>query len=184
MLITLADLAYYHGDLAQARRHYEQALRIHRQVGNPAWEAVVLSSLGLLALDEGRLAEARSLAEQALAIARTIQGRAVEAVALMTLGKVSWARGPWRGGTAAGRGAVAAACPGHPARFRETLDLCVVARLAAGRVAEAVQLCGSLEALLQSLPSRPELSQRAQSRSRQAASTRGRSLQAVSQVDR
>lgn len=152
VLITLADLAYYHGDLAQARRHYEQALRIHRQVGNPAWEAVVLSSLGLLALDEGRLAEARSLAEQALAIARTIQGRAVEAVALMTLGKVLLGQSDL--GAAARRLAEALRLQralGTRRDSAETLDLCVQVCLAAGRVAEAVQLCGSLEALLQSL---------------------------------
>ena len=60
------------GATVTARRYYEQALAIMREVGDRAGEGVILSNLGALAAALGQSEQARSYYEQALLILQNI----------------------------------------------------------------------------------------------------------------
>jgi tetratricopeptide (TPR) repeat protein len=57
----LARVEHAAGDLAAARRSYEQALQLERQANDPATEQATLFQLGRLALDDGRIEDAARL---------------------------------------------------------------------------------------------------------------------------
>ena len=65
---------------------FEEALALHRRMGDRYREAFVLLSLGNLRRDQGRIDEARSLQEHALGLTREIGYRRVEGQALGNLG--------------------------------------------------------------------------------------------------
>jgi non-specific serine/threonine protein kinase len=62
----LGWVAYLSGDVHAARDRFEAALRAVREVGNRAFEPIVLLSLGACAMEEGRAADAWSLGLEAL----------------------------------------------------------------------------------------------------------------------
>ena len=67
----------------------EQALALHRQLGNPLGEAIALGNLGAVALDQGDYAAAKDYLEQALALDRQLGNPLGEAAALGNLGLVA-----------------------------------------------------------------------------------------------
>ncbi len=82
----LANAERLSGKMEQARGHFEEALAIHREVGDRRNEGKVLGNLGLLSLDQGRMAEACEHLEAALAIQREVGNRRVEGIVLDSLG--------------------------------------------------------------------------------------------------
>ncbi|MBI2568923.1 MAG: tetratricopeptide repeat protein, partial [Candidatus Schekmanbacteria bacterium] len=61
---------------------HEQALVIHREVGNRQFEGIVLGYLATLHQEQGRMEEARQLHEQALVIHREVGNRQFEGIVL------------------------------------------------------------------------------------------------------
>jgi hypothetical protein len=61
------------GDLAAALDYYEQALLIHREVGNRAGEAVTRYNIAMVHRDAGRLVEAVAELELAVALDEAVQ---------------------------------------------------------------------------------------------------------------
>jgi len=58
-LTMMGHIALQRGDIARARKHYEEALNIRRELGE-AWSiAISLNSLGLIALEEGEIDRAQ-----------------------------------------------------------------------------------------------------------------------------
>jgi len=74
------------GRMDEARAHYEQALAIHREVGNRRDEGIALTMLADLDRQQGRMEEARAHCKQALAVHRELGERRFEGKALCTLG--------------------------------------------------------------------------------------------------
>jgi tetratricopeptide (TPR) repeat protein/tRNA A-37 threonylcarbamoyl transferase component Bud32 len=79
--------AYYNsrGDRARARREFEAALAIQREIGFRSAESQTLMNLANLMADEAELGKARDKYEQALAISREIGKSKVEALLLFNL---------------------------------------------------------------------------------------------------
>ncbi|MEU7895193.1 tetratricopeptide repeat protein [Nonomuraea sp. NPDC049152] len=77
------------GRPAEARRHLDLALALHRKVGNPAGEAVSLNHLGVVLRHQGELAQARARHEQAAAVYRKLGNTTDEAAALNGLAKAA-----------------------------------------------------------------------------------------------
>src|SRR6185437_7426015 len=71
-LNNLGALVYGLGQPEEARSYYEQALAIHREVGNRAMEGTTLNNLGTLAHSLGQPEQARAYFDQALAIFQEI----------------------------------------------------------------------------------------------------------------
>ncbi|WHT21202.1 BTAD domain-containing putative transcriptional regulator [Crossiella sp. CA-258035] len=69
MRLSLGTLHWTLGDNHTAARHYEQALRIQRRLGDQDGEFATLNNLGLVCLNLGRLTEARAHLRQAHASA-------------------------------------------------------------------------------------------------------------------
>jgi tetratricopeptide (TPR) repeat protein len=85
----LGLLARNLGQPDEARRYYEQALAIAREVGNRGSEGSTLNSLGLLARNLGQPDEARRYFEQAVGILHEVGNRSGEATALYNLGSLA-----------------------------------------------------------------------------------------------
>ena len=68
--------------------HFEQALAIHREVGNRRMEGIALGNLGNACLDKGRVDDAVIHLTQALEIHREVGNRRDEAIALANLGRL------------------------------------------------------------------------------------------------
>ena len=81
------------GDLAEARRYSEQALRVARAYGDRFLEANPLCALSGIALYQDENARALSLAQSALDIVAATQARSWEAFALLRLGDAELALG-------------------------------------------------------------------------------------------
>jgi hypothetical protein len=64
---------------------YEQALAIHKQVGNRVAEGMTLGNLGHVKFDSGDKQEGILLVEQALEIARQVEDKRQEAIHLKKL---------------------------------------------------------------------------------------------------
>lgn len=88
--VHLADgiLASEQGDIAAARRAYEESLALHRELGEKRGIGGVLCNLAALAVAEEDDAAARTLLEEALVIVREAGSRQFEANVLSTLANV------------------------------------------------------------------------------------------------
>jgi predicted ATPase len=90
---ALGEAAEALGDLAEARRAFEQALALNRQLDEPRWVAAYLAELADIALGEGDSETARRLAEESAAIRRErVGGRHLDRP-LLTLADVALAEG-------------------------------------------------------------------------------------------
>jgi tetratricopeptide (TPR) repeat protein len=86
-------LAHLQGDYASARRHYEQALRVRREIDDRVGIAFSLNQLGMLTHEEGDNANARSLYEQSLALYREFGDKAGASSALNSLAILAYEQG-------------------------------------------------------------------------------------------
>lgn len=86
---TLGILEWQRARFADARRHYERALRLVGEHGNDAQAAVILNSLGVTLTRLNRTAEARKTLEQGLARSRTTGDRMLQAQAAAALGHLA-----------------------------------------------------------------------------------------------
>ncbi len=85
---TLRSLGMAAFDLDEAREYQQQALHIHRKIGDRRGEWAALYNLGEIALDQGHYARAAGLYEQALVISREIGDRQGENMSLNALGLI------------------------------------------------------------------------------------------------
>ena len=85
----LGKQAYRHGEYAQARQYYQQALDNAKALGDRAGEGVNLGNLGNVSRHLGDYAQARDYDEQSLAIFKALGDRAAEGRCLYNLGIVS-----------------------------------------------------------------------------------------------
>ena len=81
------------GRTADARRHYETALRLARGCDDHSCQAAVLTRLAAIASHEGRMAEARSALVDALALARRLGDAVGECGALNGLANLDFDHG-------------------------------------------------------------------------------------------
>ena len=77
----------------EARAHYEEALAIHRELGDRRTEGAALRNLGSLRRIEGRPDGARAHYRESLAIAREVGDRDFEGLVLGNLGNLHLSRG-------------------------------------------------------------------------------------------
>ena len=80
------SLAFMLGDLDGAEARCQEALTLHRAVGNRAGEATALNAMGLLAYDRGQPDRARELFIDALRLHRECKDKCGEAMVLSNLG--------------------------------------------------------------------------------------------------
>ena len=104
---NLGILHQQQGRMEEARSHYDQALAIHREVGNRRFEGLELGNLGNLHREQRRFQEAHAHYEQALAILREVGQRRFEGIVLRDLsdlfvqqGRINEARETLRAGEA------------------------------------------------------------------------------------
>jgi tetratricopeptide (TPR) repeat protein len=71
---ALGEAAEARGKVAEARRAFEQALALSRELDEPRWVAAYLAELADVALGEGDGETARHLAEESAAIRREVGG--------------------------------------------------------------------------------------------------------------
>jgi predicted ATPase/DNA-binding SARP family transcriptional activator len=90
-LTGAAVLAQRQGDIAGARRSYQESLVVQRARGDRIGEATALHGLANLAVSEGDLVTGSSLFEENLAVARELGATRMEAASLMNLGVVAHA---------------------------------------------------------------------------------------------
>ena len=90
-LNAAAVLAQRQGDIAGARRSYQESLVVQRARGDRLGEATALHGLANLAVSEGDLVTGSSLFQENLSIARELGATRMEAASLMNLGVVAHA---------------------------------------------------------------------------------------------
>lgn len=90
-LTAAAVLAQRQGDVAGARRSYQEGLVVQRARGDRVGVATALHGLANLAVNDGDLVTARALFEENLGIARELGAARMEAASLMNLGVVAHA---------------------------------------------------------------------------------------------
>jgi len=83
---NLGIIYLYRGDLDKAEEYYQQALDIHREIGNRLGEAQALANLGSVYFRRDEMEKAEEYYKQALETFREIGNRLGEAQALRTLG--------------------------------------------------------------------------------------------------
>ena len=94
--ITLGNLGMFHhaqGRIPEALAHYQQALAIHREVGNRRSEGLTLGDLAILHREQGRVPETLEKFQQALAIVREVGDRRTEGLTLGNLAIFHHAQG-------------------------------------------------------------------------------------------
>jgi tetratricopeptide (TPR) repeat protein len=79
------------GDLAEARKGYEESLAIRQEIGDKRGGAMGRVELAMTLLEQGELAASRQTIEEALSLARDTKLRPGEAQALYVLGEISLA---------------------------------------------------------------------------------------------
>jgi tetratricopeptide (TPR) repeat protein len=89
----LAGAEWEQGRFEEARALYEQALALHREIGDRRNEGVALGNLAGILLHQGRLEEAGQCCEQALAVHRAVGNRRSIGNALNNLSGVRQAQG-------------------------------------------------------------------------------------------
>jgi predicted ATPase len=87
-LYAAGVLAFYQGDLAEAKPLLTACLALRRKAGPPADLAAALSSLANVLQNEGDSVTARTYQEQALALFREQGNRAGEGICLINLGTI------------------------------------------------------------------------------------------------
>lgn len=85
-LQRLGMIHYRQGDYAQAKAHYEQALKLSRITGNQRMIALLFNDLGLVASDQGDNKTARTYFEEKLAMNQLFGNRAGEGISFANLG--------------------------------------------------------------------------------------------------
>jgi biotin operon repressor len=80
-------LHWYEGQLALAKRTFQEALDISFVVGSPWSQDQLLCNIGVVTLEQGFPTQAISLFERALRIAREIGDQSTEAITLSDLGR-------------------------------------------------------------------------------------------------
>ena len=90
--MSKAHIPLYQGDLEQAERSFEQALRLAREAEVPELVKSALSNLGLAVLEQGRFDEAASLYRESLSV-RVELNRSFWDIAVEGLAAVAVARG-------------------------------------------------------------------------------------------
>jgi tetratricopeptide (TPR) repeat protein len=95
VLHQLGMLAQQQGNYGQARRLYEESLRIEEELGNRAGVAQTLHQLGMLAQDTGDYGQARRLYEESLRIKEELGDRAGVAQTLHNLGVLAQQQGDY-----------------------------------------------------------------------------------------
>src|SRR5205823_14661670 len=88
-----ADHQGRQGELAGARRVFDEALVIHRERGDKSRAATVLNNIALLFEDEGSLAEAKPRFEESLQMLREIGDRSAVARTVGDIGELLLKRG-------------------------------------------------------------------------------------------
>lgn len=83
--VNVAVMFSNRGELAEARRLYDESLRIQKRLGDQRGIAVTLHELGRLALWQGELEEARSLYDESLRIQKRLGDQRGIAVTLQQL---------------------------------------------------------------------------------------------------
>ena len=89
VLRELGNVAARRGERSAARRYYEDALNLYRELGNQRGESAVLNNLGSLACDCGDYAGAQAYLTSALALYRAWGNLPGEAKALNNLANVA-----------------------------------------------------------------------------------------------
>jgi predicted ATPase/class 3 adenylate cyclase/predicted negative regulator of RcsB-dependent stress response len=92
-LTGLGSLAAQQGDFGAAESGHEEALRTHRQLGNPASIAYACSNLANVAAERGDFSRARGLYEECVVITRDASDARATAFALLNLADVAARQG-------------------------------------------------------------------------------------------
>lgn len=92
-LAGLGSLAAQQGDFAAAEAAHDEALKTHRQLGNPTSIAYAASNLANVAAERGEFSRARELYEEAAAITRETGDARGMAFALLNLADVAARQG-------------------------------------------------------------------------------------------
>jgi len=144
-LDCMGQVAIYVGDLTQAQRSFEDALRLQRQLGLRSMEAHAGAYLAAVLLWQGEEARALVVARQALETARAAEHRYAEAWAQYRLGEAELALGRHaEAGEAMAAAAAAARTLGVGLLHTATAGLAKIA-LEQGQLAEAL---GHIETLV------------------------------------
>jgi predicted ATPase/DNA-binding SARP family transcriptional activator len=140
------------GEYAAARRRFEQALAVAREIDDPRRSAVALSNLGSISLLEGDLDAAHGLYTQALAIYVQLDQHVNQAVALENLGLVELARGEIERAIATFERGLACAEAGQAPHEAASVSIPLArARLAAGELDRPRELLTTALSTLQEL---------------------------------
>ena len=94
-LFGLAAEARAAGDLAGARKTYEEALAIRREIGDQNGTAATLREIGLILTNQGDAGGARAAYEQALVESRGVESKKSRATLLLELAALHVAEGDW-----------------------------------------------------------------------------------------
>jgi len=87
---NLGTLHWKLGEFATSAAHYEQALELHRSLGNASAEAGALNNLGLVHMESGDLASARDVLQACLALKSGPNGvRTGRSTVLISLGMLA-----------------------------------------------------------------------------------------------
>jgi tetratricopeptide (TPR) repeat protein len=141
----LADVLTDQGRYAEAREHYEAALKIHQDQGNERDVAVNLGQLGSLALVQGDYAEARRRYREALDRFRALGETRTEAIGWHQLGWVAEEEaGRATGERRADRLAEAETAYRESLRLEEAIGDKALAATTANQLAIVAQMAGRL----------------------------------------
>ena len=94
---NIGDVHHTRGNVEEARRYYEKALRISKEIGNEIEQAVSYNNLGVLNHDcLGKLDDALVYHEKALEIRKRLRDRKAEGFSYNSIGGVFEARGEYQ----------------------------------------------------------------------------------------
>ncbi len=85
---NLSVNSIFTGEWAAAESHVQQALGIHRSLGNRLWEGRCMETLGTLRAHQGRVQEANELLRAALMLAKEVNSKDDEAQAYLSLSRL------------------------------------------------------------------------------------------------
>jgi tetratricopeptide (TPR) repeat protein len=150
LLVDSGEVAQHQGELAAAQTHYDEALALAQELGQPNTIAEVRFGLGNLARRAGDYERAEDQLRQSLSLAGPVgeANRAHHAQVHRALGAVARCREDWQRASAEYREGLELLSQGQPYARAYVLALREVALLwaAAGRPLAAVRLFANLEA--------------------------------------